>query len=162
MLTRPSLRLRHTPPIVTVVGVMLLLAAVGAGVWIGSIDRTPSPRMMDRATAADALFLPTLDAEPERPADAARGAALFAERCARCHTIGGRGTSEGPDLVVAALRRDPEWVRAMTADPDSMFRTDSLAQWVLEVHDIDRTDVTAGNTDLVVLGAFLAAFDRTR
>lgn len=42
----------------------------------------------------------------------------------------------------------------MIAAPDSMFRTDSLAQWVLRVHDIAPEDATEENPDLRAVAAF--------
>lgn len=38
------------------------------------------------------------------PDDAARGATLFSQRCAICHTVAGRGGKVGPDLTRVAGR----------------------------------------------------------
>ena len=116
---------------------------------------------IDPETARGDLFLPAAELEPSTLPGAERGAALFEERCAQCHTVGG-GDRRGPDLARAALRRDPAWVRAMVAFPDSMFRTDSLAKWVMEVHGVEPAEATTENPDLVALVAFLRTFQPGR
>lgn len=135
----------------------VIIAAAAAGVWAGSRGRTPRPIPIDVSAPVDPTFLPATDsaAEQERqPADAKRGAALFEERCATCHTIGG-GERKGPDLAVAAAGRDPFWVDAMIAYPDSMFAADSIAQWILKVHDLEPAQATSENPDFRALVAFL-------
>ena len=151
----PSPQAAH--PIVKAAAALLVLAAAGAGVWAGSRGGTPRPVPIDPATAQEGLFLPGSGSESPALLDASRGAALFEERCAECHTVGG-GDRNGPDLARAALLRDPTWVRAMVASPDSMFRTDSVAQWVLKVHEIEPAQATGENPDLMALVAFLRTF----
>ena len=133
-------------PIVQAAAVVVVMAAAAGGVWAGLMGGPPRPQPV----AAAAL-------------DAQQGAALFEQRCTRCHTVGG-GDRSGPDLATAALGRDPDWLRAMVASPDSMFRMDSLARWVLDVHDFAPADTTADaeNPDLRALAAFLATFDPSR
>lgn len=61
-------------------------------------------------------------------AETERGADLFASRgCAACHSIGA-GLRVGPDLAGILERREPEWVVAMIARPDSMLRHDPIAR----------------------------------
>lgn len=43
-------------------------------------------------------------APADSPGDAARGATLFSQRCAICHTVAGRGGKIGPDLTRVAGR----------------------------------------------------------
>ena len=157
---RPRLPRQGTHPIVKVAAVLVVIAAAGAGLWAGSSGGVPQPVPIDPA-AQRGLFLPATELEPSTIPDAERGAALFEERCTQCHTVGG-GDRRGPDLARAALRRDPAWVRAMVASPDSMFRTDSVAQWVLKVHGVEPAQATAENPDLVALVAFLRTFQPGR
>ena len=129
---------------------------------VGRIERSPPrPVPIDPAPAPRGLFLPAAEPEPSTLPGAERGAALFEERCAECHTVGG-GDRRGPDLARAALRRNPAWVRAMVASPDSMFEADSVAQWVLEVHGIEPEQATMENPDLGALVTFLRSFDPAR
>lgn len=62
------------------------------------------------------------------PPDSATGAALFSTKgCVACHTIGG-GVLVGPDLAGVSERREPAWLAAMIARPDSMLLDDPVAQ----------------------------------
>ena len=158
---RPHLPRQGTHPVVKAAAVLVVLAAAGAGLWAGSSGGAPRPVPIDPETARGDLFLPAAELEPSTLPGAERGAALFEERCAQCHTVGG-GDRRGPDLARAALRRDPAWVRAMVAFPDSMFRTDSLAKWVMEVHGVEPAEATTENPDLVALVAFLRTFQPGR
>jgi putative heme-binding domain-containing protein len=50
--------------------------------------------------------------------DAERGQEVYARLgCDRCHTIGGFGTSRGPDLTTLGLRRGPTYLREAVLDP---------------------------------------------
>lgn len=50
--------------------------------------------------------------------DPVRGAALFEDaRCTRCHTLGGFGTSRGPDLTTVGARRGATFLREAILDP---------------------------------------------
>jgi cytochrome c oxidase cbb3-type subunit 3 len=50
--------------------------------------------------------------------DPARGRSLYERaRCSRCHTIGGFGTSRGPDLTLVGLRRGADYLREAILDP---------------------------------------------
>ena len=135
---------------------VLVGVAVAVGVWVGSFGAQARASGPDTESPSEPVFLPAADTIVPTPG-AAYGATVFEQRCAGCHTIGG-GDREGPDLAQAALRRNPVWVQAMIAAPDSMFRTDSLAQWVLRVHDIATEDATEENPDLRAVAAFFARF----
>lgn len=140
---------------------IVVIAAAGAGVWMGSRGAMPKPVPIDPETA-QGLFLPATSSEPMKaPSEVERGADLFEERCAGCHTVGG-GDRQGPDLAMAAFRRDPLWVHAMVQSPDSMFRVDRVAQWVLSVHGIAPEQATADNPDLAALAAFLRSLQPGR
>ena len=146
-----------THPVVKAATAVLVVAAAAAGVLAGGLGR-PEPVPVDTER-----FLPAVAAADTTPTDAAThdGAAVFQERCASCHTVGG-GDREGPDLARAALRRDPLWVRAMIDRPDSMFAADSAARRLLVSHGIDSTEATAANPDLRALADFLGSFDPAR
>ena len=151
----------RTHPIVKAAALIVVIAAAGAGVWMGSRGATPRPVPIDPNVAQD-LFLPATSDEPTTSSEVERGAALFEDRCAGCHTVGGGDRKEGPDLAMAAFRRDPLWVNAMVQSPDSMFRTDSLAKWVLSVHGIAPEQATGDNPDLAALASFLKTFQPGR
>ena len=147
-------------PIVKVAAALVVLGAAAAGVWVGSFGAASTQQAAEPAPAPDPTFIEAGDTLS--PANEAQhGAAVFEQRCASCHTIGG-GDRRGPDLAQTALRRDPEGVEAMIAAPDSMFRADSVAQWILRVHDIAPESATADNPDLQALSAYFASFGPAR
>ncbi len=57
-------------------------------------------------------------APPDPPGE--EGRAIFEQKCAGCHTIGG-GDMAGPDLRDVTDRRDPAWLRRWLAEPDKML-----------------------------------------
>lgn len=153
---------RPTHPLVKTAAALVLVGAAAAGVWAGSFGAAPRPRRPAGRAAAPPAFLPAGDTASATPPEAQRGADLFAGRCARCHTVGGGDRREGPDLAMRAARRDIGWVRAMIARPDSMFRADSVARWVLEVHGMKPDSAGADEADLRALSAYFATFDPER
>ena len=69
-----------------------------------------------------ASYVRTLSAAPsDEPVmgDPERGAALFEGkgRCVRCHTVGGFGTSRGPDLTRVGARRGTPYLKEAITDP---------------------------------------------
>ena len=136
-----------------VVALVLVAGAAGVGIWAGSLGGRPAPAPPDPTDVAAADFLPATDSATTQPSED-RGATVFEARCASCHTIGG-GERTGPDLAAAAMRRDPTWVSAMILAPDSMFRADSVARWILDVHDIPE-DAAQDNPELRALADFFA------
>lgn len=46
--------------------------------------------------------------------------AVFQQKCAGCHTIGG-GRTVGPDLAGVATKRDPAWLERFIQQPDKMI-----------------------------------------
>ena len=158
-MTRP--RPPRTHPIVKVAAIIVVLAAAGAGFWAGSYDRTPRPQAEARTPALGTL-LPAADTADPRIAAADAGRQLFQDRCAKCHNVGGGPKKPGPDLADVAARRDLRWIRAMVARPDSMFRSDSLAQWVLKAHGMNPDQLTPDDPDLRALSAYFGSFDLGR
>jgi mono/diheme cytochrome c family protein len=138
---------------VKVAAIVIVVAAGAVGVWAGSLADRPDPEPAPAPAPPEVAFLPA-DDSAVAPPSVNRGETVFEERCASCHTIGG-GDGKGPDLAAAAMRRDPTWVSAMILAPDSMFRTDSVARWILGVHDIPE-DATQDNPDLRALADFFA------
>ncbi len=65
----------------------------------------------------------------------APGEAVFQQKCAACHTIGG-GKLVGPDLKGATERRDAAWLRRFIADPTKMLASgDPIASQLLEEYN---------------------------
>lgn len=58
-------------------------------------------------------------ARPSQP-PLPEGEALFASRCAACHTIGG-GRRVGPDLQGVTMRRDRDWLRRWISAPEQLI-----------------------------------------
>ncbi|MBI2193403.1 MAG: c-type cytochrome [Planctomycetes bacterium] len=54
-------------------------------------------------------------------------AALFHQKCARCHTVG-RGDRVGPDLRGVTRRRDKEWLVGLILDPETVLESDPVAR----------------------------------
>lgn len=85
--------------------------------------------------AAAALFF-VMSAAAAHAADAAapsafqRHAALFLQKCAKCHTIGG-GRRVGPDLRGVADRHEKEWILAFVMNPDAYLDSDPAAKKLL-------------------------------
>jgi len=57
-------------------------------------------------------------------------AAVFAQECAKCHTLG-EGDRVGPDLKGVSERRDREWLAGFIGQPSLYLDTDPLAQELL-------------------------------
>lgn len=103
------LRGRFATWFMIVLGVLLVILSLNGWVGIG------------KANPETAVFTaPLLQG-------AANGAALFAEKCTGCHTIGG-GKLIGPDLMDVTTQRDPDWLRNFIADPAKMIASDPSAQ----------------------------------
>lgn len=71
------------------------------------------------------------------------GKAIFDEKCAGCHTIGG-GNRIGPDLKDVANRRDLQWIKDFISDPAKMIASDPIAQQLLK----DYNNITMPNLGL--------------
>lgn len=86
--------------------------------------------------AAAAVFLLALAAAPARAGEAKapspfqKSAALFLQKCSKCHTVGG-GRRVGPDLRGVADRHDKEWILGFVQNPDSYLDSDAAAKKLL-------------------------------
>ncbi len=66
----------------------------------------------------------------EMSQEAVAGKAIFDQRCAACHTIGG-GPLVGPDLAGATEGRDTAWLHAWITDPAAFAEIDADAAAIL-------------------------------
>jgi mono/diheme cytochrome c family protein len=86
------------------------------------------------AAAGAAAALVFAAAAPARAAAPAspfqKGAALFLQKCSKCHTIGG-GRRVGPDLRGVADRHEAEWILGFVQNPESYLDRDPAAQKLL-------------------------------
>jgi len=58
---------------------------------------------------------------PELTTLAQQGEALFHQRCAACHSLGGGDRPTGPDLAGVTERRDRQWLVDFIADPAAVI-----------------------------------------
>lgn len=63
--------------------------------------------------------------------ESSEGKAIFEEKCAGCHSIGG-GKLVGPDLKDVTKRRDPQWIKSFISDPAKMIASDATAKQLLQ------------------------------
>lgn len=68
-------------------------------------------------------------------------AALFAQKCAKCHTIG-KGDRVGPDLKGVTKRRERPWLTGFIATPSQYLDSDPIARELLERYGGVRMDDT--------------------
>ncbi len=77
-----------------------------------------SPGELSQVALYVRSLAPSGPGDVEMVGDPARGLGLFeSARCSRCHTIGGFGTSRGPDLTSVGLRRGTSHLREAVLDP---------------------------------------------
>jgi len=88
---------------------------------------------------------PTADAKAAQKEEAAGGGggaaaeqtpteALFAEKCASCHSVG-KGDRIGPDLKDVHIRRDRDWLHNFIQTPSSMLNTDPTAKALMKEYN---------------------------
>lgn len=68
--------------------------------------------------------------EAGTPSQFQRSAALFLQKCSKCHAVGG-GRRVGPDLRGVADRRPREWILAFVQNPDAYLDSDPEAKKLL-------------------------------
>lgn len=64
------------------------------------------------------------------PGNAASGAAVYEEHCAKCHKLFGQGEDIGPDLTTAN-RKDRQYMLTSIVDPSSYIRAEYLSTQLL-------------------------------
>lgn len=84
------------------------------------------------------------------------GQALFQQKCAACHTVGG-GKLVGPDLQGVVARRDLNWLQKFIAAPDQMIASgDALAvQLLAENNNLPMPNLALSDQDVLALIAYL-------
>ncbi len=89
---------------------------------------------------------------------AQEGEAIFQQKCASCHTIGG-GRLVGPDLEGVTARRDMQWLAEFIARPDQMIASgDPTAKALLEENNnIPMPNLGLGEAEVQALLAYLEA-----
>lgn len=89
------------------------------------------------------LAVASPSAPAARPSPAGSGyaeqAALFAQKCAKCHTVG-KGDRVGPDLKSVTRRRDRAWLAGFIAAPSQYLDSDPVARELLEKYGGVRMD----------------------
>lgn len=123
---------------------VLLTGTLGAGWWI---------QRQARLAALDEALAPwgshPLPGDRRAPVDsvlAGLGARVFETRCASCHGLTGSEGKLGPSLLGVTERRSLPWVTAMILDPDSMTRSDPVAQALLQEYGVQM--MVPGGMDL--------------
>lgn len=127
-------------------------------------SKRPCPRLAARLVVAMLALTPLLllggigahAAPSSQSADA--GKALFTQRCASCHTVGG-GNLVGPDLKGVVDARDPAWLERWIIEPDKMLaENDPIAVELLQTFNgvpMPNMGVTPAEAQSII--AFLAA-----
>lgn len=89
---------------------------------------------------------------------AQEGEAIFQQKCAACHTIGG-GKLVGPDLEGVTARRDMQWLAEFIARPDQMIASgDPTAEALLaENNNIPMPNLGLSEAEVQALLAYLEA-----
>ncbi len=102
----------------------------------------------------------SLAAAAPPPQSADEGEALFRQKCAACHTVGG-GPLAGPDLQGVTAQRDPKWLARWLAEPDQMLAEgDPIATELLaEFNNVPMPNLGLSQTEVLALIAYLEAQD---
>lgn len=84
------------------------------------------------------------------------GQALFQEKCAACHTIGG-GKLVGPDLQGVTARREREWLTRWIKTPDQMLAQGdpTAAQLLKEYNNVPMPNLGLTDAQVEALIAYL-------
>ncbi|RJP26551.1 MAG: hypothetical protein C4520_00575 [Candidatus Abyssobacteria bacterium SURF_5] len=91
---------------------------------------------------------------------AARGKAIYEEKCASCHSIGG-GPELGPDLQGVTQQRSTPWLIEFIMNPEEMFADDPLARQLLEEWQIRMPDMDVEYEQAVDLLAYIQTASET-
>jgi mono/diheme cytochrome c family protein len=92
------------------------------------------------------------------PQSAAEGEAIFKDKCAGCHTIGG-GKLAGPDLKGVTQQRDPQWLARFIAQPDKVLASgDPIAASLFQqFNNIAMPNLGLAQNQVAALVAYLGA-----
>lgn len=134
---------------------VLLLAAAGTGLLLGGGCSTPDDGAVPRLESGSAAVAQPSPAES--PKRLAAGADVFANQCARCHSVDGSARGAGPDLSDYGSEgwshpRIADYVR----DPQRYYRgTKMPSAGALKLSDADIDAVAAYVGGLRGLAAYL-------
>jgi mono/diheme cytochrome c family protein len=86
------------------------------------------------------------------------GKAIFQQKCASCHTVGG-GQLVGPDLQGVTALRDRDWLIRWISDPNKMLAEgDPIAtQMLQEYNNIPMPNMGLSETDVLAVLAYLGS-----
>jgi mono/diheme cytochrome c family protein len=99
-------------------------------------------------------------AEGEGEARALQGQAMFGQRCAVCHTIGG-GVLIGPDLQGVTERRAESWLRVHIQSPSiQRAENDPIAKALLEQFRVPMPDLGLTEQQVEAVTAYLKTTQR--
>ncbi|MGE5620551.1 MAG: c-type cytochrome [Sphingomonadaceae bacterium] len=85
-----------------------------------------------------------------------KGKAIFDQKCAACHTVGG-GRKAGPDLKGVADKRPRDWLVRMIVEPDKLIASgDATVQQLVREYGMPMPNVGVSQQDAEAILAFLA------
>ena len=89
---------------------------------------------------------------------AADGEAIFQDKCAGCHSIGG-GRLVGPDLKGVTAQRDPAWLASFIAEPNKVFAAGdpTAAALLQEFNNVQMPNLGLSQAQVSALIAYLEA-----
>ena len=92
---------------------------------------------------------------------AGEGQAIFQQKCAACHTIGG-GPLVGPDLRGVLARRDRDWLVRIILEPDKLLAEGDplILQLLEEFNDIPMPNMGLSEAEVTAVLAYLEAKER--
>ncbi len=124
---------------------------------------SPKARGLSNAIAGLLLagFLVALSAQlawTAPPAQSADGGAIFQDKCAGCHTIGG-GRLVGPDLKGVTALRDRDWLARFIAEPDKVLAEGdpTAAAMLQEFNNLQMPNLGLSQAQVSALIAYLEA-----
>lgn len=104
--------------------------------------------------AAAAFVLLAAYATPAAQAD--DGSAIFATKCAACHTIG-KGKTVGPDLKGITTTEDPAWLAKWIASPSALIKAgDPTATRLVKQYPLQMPDLGLSTSDVNDVLAYIA------
>ncbi len=88
--------------------------------------------------------------------DTAKGKAIFDQKCAGCHTVGG-GKRMGPDLKGVTAQRSHDWLVRMIVEPDKLIASgDPIAAQLVKEYGTPMPNLGVSQQDAEAVLAFLA------
>lgn len=124
-----SPRLARLGALAVPVAAALMLSACGGAAPVPT--STPAPKPAAPTAASAPTSAPTV-AAGALTGDATRGATVFNNKCASCHSIGS-GKVVGPDLKGVTQRRDRAWLMKWIKDPAAVVNSgDAIAKQLVQ------------------------------